>query len=411
MKSNGHSSALLVPDARGWRLSVAGSEDRSVPTLEEALGTVPANARIELALPCQSVLLERHKLPAIDRAELADMLQLQLEKTLPFPVEEVSHGFEVLGQEENESTILAIAAHHSQLAQICAPLRNSGRLPERITLNALRQAAACPADETVLAVWPEQEQLVIAIVAGGKLAWAHTIASLDPEGVLAELPGALVTAEVECASTAFSSVRLSPACSQLEAVVAGYFKKPVLPLGEGVAGTTLDLLPAAWNEEAGRRQRGERLKQNLLFAAVGYLLIIAGAFVYLAWLKTKKDSARREVLNLEKKFEPIKRQEDRWKTLSAAVEPARFGVEVLFQLHKCRAGDEKVRFTSFNFGPNRWDLKGEADSADVWFTFTQAIKEANKPGKALEAFTVEAPPYTPIAGKDAVSFGVTGKPN
>ena len=59
MKSNGHTSALLVPDARGWRLSVAGSEDRSVPTMEEALGTVPANARIELALPCQSVLLER----------------------------------------------------------------------------------------------------------------------------------------------------------------------------------------------------------------------------------------------------------------------------------------------------------------------------------------------------------------
>src|SRR6188768_1629861 len=115
MKKNGYSSALLVPDARGWRVRVAGGEGQALATLDEAIAAVPAGARLELAWPCHSVLLERHKLPATDRAELADMLQLQLEKTLPFPVEEVSHGFEVLGQEENESTILAIAAHHSQL--------------------------------------------------------------------------------------------------------------------------------------------------------------------------------------------------------------------------------------------------------------------------------------------------------
>jgi len=87
MNKNGNISALLVPDARGWRMRVPGAEEQALPTLDEAVAAVPAGAHVELALPCHSVLLERHKLPATDRAELADMLQLQLEKTLPFPVE------------------------------------------------------------------------------------------------------------------------------------------------------------------------------------------------------------------------------------------------------------------------------------------------------------------------------------
>src|SRR6478752_7447633 len=175
MKKNGTSNAILVPDGRGWRVRIEGGEDQTVLTLDDAIAVVPANAHVELALPCNSVLLERHKFPATDRAELADMLQLQLEKTLPFPVEEVSHGFQVLGQEENESTVLSVAASHAQLDQLCATLRSNGRLPERITLNALRLAANCPKEDSVLAVWPEQEHLVVAIVCEGKLSWAQVI--------------------------------------------------------------------------------------------------------------------------------------------------------------------------------------------------------------------------------------------
>src|SRR5688572_13278801 len=189
MKKNGTSTALLVPDGRGWRVQIAGGEDQALPTLDEAIAAVPAGAHVELALPCNSVLLERHKFPATDRAELADMLQLQLEKTLPFPVDEVSHGFEVLGQEDNESTVLSVAASHAELDQICAPLRDLGRLPERITLNAMRVASNCPRDEIVLGPGREQEQLVVAIVCDGKLSWAQTVHSLEADAVLSELPG------------------------------------------------------------------------------------------------------------------------------------------------------------------------------------------------------------------------------
>ena len=142
MKQNGTQSAILSPDAHGWRVSVAGGVERTVPSLAEAVAGLPAHARLELGLPCQSVVIERHKLPSTDRSELAGMLQLQLEKTLPFPVDDVTHGFEILAQSENESTVLTVAAPYAQLEQLCAPLREKGRTPERITLHALRIAAA-----------------------------------------------------------------------------------------------------------------------------------------------------------------------------------------------------------------------------------------------------------------------------
>ena len=61
MKRNGTTAAFLSPDANGWRVSVGGVE-RNVASLDEVAGNLPANSRLELSLPCQSVVLERHKL-------------------------------------------------------------------------------------------------------------------------------------------------------------------------------------------------------------------------------------------------------------------------------------------------------------------------------------------------------------
>src|SRR5712675_3548689 len=136
MKKNGVNAAILSPEAHGWRISIAGGEGKSAPTIQEAVAGLPANTRLELALPCESVVLERHKLPSTDRSELTGMLQLQLEKNLPYSLDEVSHGFEVLSHGDNESTVLTVAAPHAQLDLLCAPLRESGRVPGRITLYA-----------------------------------------------------------------------------------------------------------------------------------------------------------------------------------------------------------------------------------------------------------------------------------
>jgi hypothetical protein len=406
MKKNGASHALLSPGAAGWRVRVIGGQENTVSTLDEALSTIPADAHIELALPCQSVLLERHKLPATDRSEIADMLQLQLEKTLPYPVDEMSHGYELLGQDENESTILSIAAHHTQLDHICAPLREKGRLPERISLEAQRVAAACPAEETTLALWPEQEQLTVAIATGGKLAWAHPISSRDVETVLSELPGLLISAELDGVPVDFTVIRLSRDCSDLEPALAEHFQKPVQPLPEMTANAAgLDLMPVSWQYEARRRERDEKLKQNLLMVAVFYLLLVAGAFVYLAWFKKQVHNTQSEVFAAEPKYAVINQQRDRWNTFAAAVEKHRYAINVMEQLWIDWKENENLQFTSFNYSPREWIIKGEGTN-DSHFTFISALK---KNTILTENFDMDYSKTQPIKD-DRISFSITGKP-
>ncbi len=406
MKKNGVSHALLSPGATGWRIRVTGAEASNVSTLEEAIASIPANAHIELTLPCQSVLLERHKLPATDRTEIADMLQLQLEKTLPFPVEEVTHGYELLDQAENESTILSISAHHAQLDQICAPLRENGMLPERITLEAQRMAVGCPKDETVLAVWPEQDQLTVAIVANGKLAWAQPIGGRDPEFVLGELPGLLISAELEGVPVEFTSVRLSPECSDLEPSLAEHFQKPVFPLAEPeTASDALDLLPVSWQHEARSRERGEKLKQNLLLAAVVYLILVAGAFVFLAYYKKQVQNAQVEVLNTAPKYAMINQQMARWNTFAPAIDKARYPLDVMLQLWSEWGGNPDVQFTTFSYSPREWVIKAEG-TTDGRFGFVQKLKK----NTALnEVFEIAYPNGQTVKG-DRISFTVSGRP-
>jgi hypothetical protein len=406
MKKNGASHALVSPGATGWRIRINGGTDSTVPTLGEALDAIPADAHIELSLPCQSVLLERHTLPATDRAELADMLQLQLEKTLPFPVEEVTHGYELLGQADNESTILSIAAHHTQLDQICAPLRDKGRLPERITLEAQRVASSCPVNETVLALWPEQDQLAVAIVTGGKLAWAQPLSSRDAETVLSELPGLLISAELEGVPVNFAEVLLSRQCADLEPGLAEQLQKPIRPLAEDDQNEAgLDLLPVSWQHEARSRERGEKLKQNLLLAAVIYLVLLAGGFISLAWYKKQVQNVQAEVAREAPKYAVINQEKARWEVFAPAVENSRYAVEVMFQLWKSWKEVPDLQFTSFRFTPTEWVLKGEG-TRDLHFQFfTKGVKQNHD---LTDFYDVDSP-YQPLKD-DRISFTVTGKP-
>ena len=407
MKQNGVTSAFLSPDAHGWHVSVGSGAGRTVPSLAEALAGLPADARLELGLPCQSVVIERHKLPSTDRTELAGMLELQLEKTLPFALEDVTHGFEILGQSENESTVLTVAAPYAQLEQLCAPLREKGRAPERITLHALRVAAACPAGDTVLALWPEQEQTVAAIITDGKLAWAQPIAGLGPETVLAELPGLLLGAELDGAPTDFASIRIADACAGLTDGLAAQFGKSVMPLGPlpGAMGA-LDLIPASWQAETKGRERRGKLKQNLLLAAVIYLVVVATAFIYLAWLKRQAHGAQAEYDAMKPRFAGMARQMARWESLAPVVDPRRSLVEVLHQLTRTAQGidKEKLQFVTLTLSPREWVLKCEG-TTDGRFDFVQRLKK----NREIEGFDLQFPPEQPLKG-DKVSFTITGKP-
>lgn len=405
MKQNGANAAFLAPDAHGWRLSVGGGDGQNVASLDEAIAAVPAGAHIELALPCQSVLIERHKLPSTDTAELADMLQLQLEKTLPYPIEDVSHGFEVLSQDNNESTVLTFAASRAQLDALCAPLREKGRLPERITLQALRVAASCPETGVILALWPEQEQTACAIVSNGKLAWAQPVASLDAGSVLAELPGLLLAAELQGSPTDFTEIRTTGEPAGLDEALAEHFGKPVLRLGAlSPARASLDLLPPAWEAELRKQERGTRLKQNLLTAGAVWLVLAALALGHIVWLSHQEQNAAREHDLMKPRFADIEKQMQRWDSLAPVLDPNRYVVEVIHQLAQARQQNENLQFTSLRFSAREWTAKGEA-TTDARYDLVTRLKK----NKDFDAYELQFPPETPLKD-DKFQFMIIGKP-
>ena len=405
MKKSGADVALLTPDADGWRLTNAGGAARKIATLGEAAAALADGTRLHLALPCQAVLLERMTLPATNREELEGMVQLQLEKTLPFPIEDVSSDFVVVATGENESTLVAAAAQHAQLDTLCAPLRARGRLPEKITPFPMHIAGACPADETVLAVYPEQGQLVVAICEKSRLAWTYVLPALDAESLRSALPQMLLGAEMEGVPVVFSRVRLAQECAPLAEVLHDFFLLPVEfaafdgPLPE----PDVNLVPASWQADVDRGTRAAHWRQRLIAAGVVYVLAIVSAFAYLAWLKAqaRKIDAQLAAAQPVEKF--VLSQEARSQTLAPAIDPRRFARELLYQINKDRPTDD-IHITEFDLQPAQWRVVGEAPSANLAIDYLSKLKEE----KELGAFVIDAKPPQLLPNEHA-QFTIFGK--
>lgn len=405
MKKPGAAPALLTPDAAGWRLLRAGIAPQNFATLDEAAAALPAGDRLHLALPCQAVLLERMTLPATDRDELAGMVQLQLEKSLPFAIEDVSSDFLIMETGAQETTLVSAAAQHAQLNTLCAPLLARGQPPEKITPFAMHVAAACPADETVLAVYPEQGQLVVAICEKGRLAWTHVLPAPDADTLRDALPQMLLSAEMEGVPAVFTRVRLAGECASLGGTLREYFHVPVesasfdgeLPEPE------INLVPASWQADVERGARAASWRNRLIGAAVLYVLAIAAAFAYLAWLKAGAGKIAAQLAAAQPVQKFVLTAEARWRKLAPAIEPERYAVEVLYQVNKNLPADG-IRITEFHLDATQWRIVGEAPSANLAIDYVSKLKAE----KELGAFVIDAKPPQLLANEHA-QFTIYGK--
>lgn len=405
MKKPGAEVALLTPSSNGWRLSHARAV-KEIASLGEAVALVPASAPLHLALPCHAALLERFTLPSSDRDELAGMAQLQLEKTLPYPLEEVTSDMEVVEQGTDESTVLSIAVHTPVLEELCAPFRQREHFPERITLFAQQAAAKAPRDGDTLLLWREQENTVVAIAEKGRLSWAQTIASGDADSLAAELPGLLLAAEMNGVPTQFARALLSHDCASLGAAVMEMAGCPVelFSVAEVPPAQSGNLLPPGWAAEANRVERSERTKQRLLFAAVAYLLLVALGFLYLAWTKRKIQALNAQIARTRPLIEATQAQQGRWNALAPAVDPQRYAVEVVWNIYKSRP-NAAVHITQLDYNPAQFMVEGEVPSAAEAIDFLERLKA--EPG--LGTFRIEAGGNPVILPNGSAQFRIFGR--
>lgn len=401
-KSGVPSSSFLFPLAGGWRVRAANGNEADFATLEEAAATL--DPVVTLALPAREIMVERLILPSQDPVELEGMTRLQLEKTLPYPPEEITCNYGLIRHEgEAESVLLAAAVHDPAIDEYCRPLREAGRLPTVVTLFAAHVAAACPPG-VALAIYPEHDQLMLIVSEDKKLSFLQLLSSHDPELLESELAWVILTAQMEGIPTEFQNVRVGDVSVELRAFIRRFFSAPVTLLDLGVVAREVpfNLAPSSWAAATRRQLNRSRLRQRLILAGVVYLMAVLLAIGYVVWLKQRAGALDRKLAEMRPKLEKQQAQQGKWEALAPAVVPQRSAVEILYQVLKDMPPGTKV--TEFDYSPGQFMVAGESQTASEAIAYSNALKQSD----GLTQFAIETGPPT-LLKNDRAQFKIFGK--
>ncbi len=409
MKKKLPAQVLIYPASNGWCLRRSDAEGPIVvPTLDDvAVEAVRDDVQIALALPLKTVLLERMRFPTTDRDEILGMLQLRLEKSLPYPPEEVTSDFSVVSKSGGGSFVLAAALPTRVLEELCEPLRARRMLPFKVGVHAVNAVAACPKNRLVLLLYKEQEQVVIAVVEQGRLSYAQSVPAASAQILGAELPQLLLAAELDGVPSDFRLVCLDQNCADLEPLLGPLLGVPVenvdLDSAEFEERENFNLVPSEWIQERRRVRRSERLRKRLSRVGAVILAVLLVAIAYLVWLQVQVNRLERQLVRLRPELETVRSREDRWKEMGPAIDPTQYPVEIMFQIFQSLPSED-VRITKFTQQLDNFTVEGEAPSAGEVIQFIDTLRD----NPELRSYSIESGPPT-ILPNDHAKFRVFAK--
>ena len=407
VKSRSHSrknpDELLLRPATdlGWELwATAPGSLRETGRFETLPDLEKKNLRT-VALPASMVLVLARWLQTTDDSLLPGMVQVLLERQGLTPREEGGKSFSrrTVCREENR-TLVAIRLLGNQIPEgLCQPQ------VERFEIAADLQ----PLTQDGLTLWREAGRLVAAFSRAGSLVHLQSF----HEGVLSqsiaiELLCTKLQLETEEILTPETGVFLLGSFSAEESVLleailgtisqTSLATSPILPVLE--SGLTPPLVEVQRKKIQGR----QRLERILLSIAAIYGLLLLGLILNVAWLTFNNQNLRKKIAADEPTVTSIRSTDARWKAIEAAINPAIYPVEVLFQ-SSALLPEDGVRFTLFEENDNRVTIRGEANSAAAAFKLVEAIKA--KP--ELNYFDWEMPKPN-ILPNDKAEFQIKGEP-
>jgi hypothetical protein len=378
---------------------------RSVADLNEAAGLLNTGDDIVLGLPVSAILAQRLRLPTVDPSEFSEMVRLQVEKSFPYPPEEVTSDFEVIEQAENDSVVSSIAVHNPRLTELAAPLVNRGHIPRQVTVYAAQRAASRAAHGRALIIYREGEKLVSAISENGKLSLTRTLNAAEPEELEQDLPQLALSAELQGIDTSFPSVLLDENCLPLRDTIERVFAQRPSLMGVEMPPATvkLDLTPAAWREQRAALVRQKEWRKRLLWAGGAYAAAFLLFALYVAVIRFQVGHLKKAIQRDAPKVEFVKKTEAEWKALAPAIDPHFYPIEVLLHLFESLPNKE-VRITVYDQSARNISVQGEAPSAALAYQFAEKVKKHPE----LQGFTFNL--GTPrILPNDHAQFRLEGK--
>jgi len=112
-------------------LELSGDSEKDASALVSMLKSIcVGRPKVSVAIPLDRVLLRVVELPSTEMDELRGMVDLQVDKFSPFPVEQMSVSFESLSQTANSTRVLIAAVRREEIDNaggFCCRTVNSSR--------------------------------------------------------------------------------------------------------------------------------------------------------------------------------------------------------------------------------------------------------------------------------------------
>ncbi|MGH8092145.1 MAG: pilus assembly protein PilM [Chthoniobacterales bacterium] len=378
---------------------------RNVADLNAAAGLLNASDEVVLALPVNAIIAQRLRLPTVDPGEFEAMVRLQVEKSFPYPPEEVTSDFEIIERGENESVVSSVAVHNARLDELAGPLLRSGHIPRQVTVYAAQRAASHAAKGRALIIYREGEKLISAISENGKLSFTRTLDAAEEDGLQRDLPQMALSAELQGIDTAFPKVLLDENCLALRDTVERIFaQRPDLMGTEAPpARIKLDLAPETWRKQRAAVVRRKEWRQRLLWAGGIYAALFLLFALYVTIIRFQVGHLRAVTKRDAPKVDFIKSTEANWKALAPAIDPNYYPIEVLLHLFECLPNPD-VRITVYEQSARNISVQGEAPSAALAYQFAEKVKK--NPGLRSFSFNLQTPRILP---NDHAQFRLEGK--
>ena len=379
---------------------------QSAATLEDCIGLMNGTTDVILGLPLSAVLSQRLRLPTVEASEFTEMVRIQIEKTLPYPTEEVTTDFEIIEQTEEGSVVSAVAVHNERLSELAAPLLARGIIPSQVTVYAAQRAATHAAAGRAFLIYPENEALVCAISEEGKLGFTRSLHGADPAQLQRDLPQLALSAELQGINTSFPVVLLDESLLELQETVQGLFvtRADLIAVEAPPASTKLNLLPDSWRQRRIEQAKLAHWKRRAFWGVVGYAAILLLFAIYVLVLRLQAGRLDRRIAKDEPATASIKSTEAKWKALAPAIDPHYYPIEVLWHLFESLPSAD-VQITAFNQSARQISVDGEANTAALAYQFAEQVKK--NPELKTFQFEMAAPRILP---NSHAQFRLEGKP-
>ncbi len=399
-------SGVEVVDRNTADLEITEQDNTADRTSQIKAAIGSGKGEITAILHTDQVLLRIVDLPAADLDELQGMVELQVDKFSPFPIEHMAVSFEVLGTTDTDSRVLIAACKRDAVQHLGDLFLELGRLPDRIDVaiagwwHLIESAGGIEPsgrhglillDETGAELIITQDGLPVLLRSLGSQAGAsdeeyyaelaeeagYTLTSLESEW------GAHATPDLTVwHSGPEPEALLQVLQSECEVAVHSRQLDNIPALSEGVVLRTgsgedemprLDLCLPEWKEEAAARAGQRRLLTFVTSLLLIWFLLVAGFLTYANVDRTRMERLRIAVAGLEEPAEAASALSRRVASLEQYADRTHSALEVLREITVLLP--DGVELNSFTFRKaGTVNLRGESRRAPAIYDFLDAMQ-------------------------------------